>query len=90
MYIYILYGYDEWGPTNLKVTTDRERIIDLVESYNSDGWFERCESDPIEPVKKLLTKTDGELASAGAGDDIGTHRLMHGWGGLCLHVVEES
>lgn len=82
-YIYLLWFHGEDGPEDLKATHNRDNLIQLVESYNSDGWFERINTDPIKVLITLLELTDQELSE---GD--GVRPLTKGWGGLHLQTVK--
>jgi hypothetical protein len=78
--LYLIYYYDEDGPSKMTATLDKSKVIYLINSYNDDGWFERIdELDLIERVS-LWLETNGNI--------IGEFQMMRGWGGLTLQIVE--
>ena len=85
MYIYLFWSHGEYGPENLKATTNRSRVLTTCKSCDTDGWFQRCNLDPSNALLPLLDKTDEDLSQ---GD--GIHSLMGGWGGLHFQVVKEA
>lgn len=78
--LYLIYYYDEDGPSKMTATLDKSKVIDLIKSYDNSGWFEQIdESDLIERTSIWL-ETNGNI--------IGEFQMMRGWGGLTLQIVE--
>ena len=79
MYIYLLYYHNEDGPCELKATVCREKVVEILKSY--EGVFDDI---PYDRLNELLAKTDEELAAYEH-----SHWLhSDGWGGLGFHVVK--
>jgi hypothetical protein len=76
MLVYILSDYDEYGAENVKATLDPARLPALIDAWNWAPEFK-------EPAKEKLAELLGRLAPSPDG-----HNLLHGWGGVMLHVVE--
>ena len=82
MKLYLMWCHGEDGPEELRATTNRSMITDLL-MIDSDGWsrgsFELAKSR----LDDLMQKTDAELS-----EQDGIHPLMRGWGGLHLQVTD--
>ena len=79
MKVYLLWSHLEDGPEDLKATLDPGKVVELAQTCDKDGWFERVGHEDLpERLQELLL----------TNPPVGTYHLMHGWGGLHLQVVE--
>ena len=79
--IYFLYDYEDYGPKNGFITTDKSKVVELCKEIQArtGDWFDKADGDVYAALAAALEK-----------DEPGTYRLMQGWGGLTLAIFIEG
>ena len=81
MKVYMLYCYGEDGPQDVRVTTDKESVLKILESLLPD--YERFEGYADRARKTLAELLDADKSNPESGMP-----LDSGWGGLKLQIVD--
>ncbi|HVI55469.1 MAG TPA: hypothetical protein VM621_10500 [Luteibacter sp.] len=82
--IYILSNYDEYGAEDVKATTNRDAVMDMLRSYVGEkvpGYSH--------PYPEFNYGEPEALLALLASEDPGKYNLSEGWGGFQLHIVDE-
>lgn len=90
--VYILNTYDDYGPEDIRATTDTEamlRIFDVcaaadLRTAQEAKWLPRY----IDETTMALNRARKKMVDLLAKREVGSNNLMPGWGSYQLHIVE--
>ena len=90
-YVYIFSNHEEDGADEVQATIDRDRVAEIFAARleRFPGYDDYSKQEAKTELNELLKLPDAELAKPHDGEQGSSgHRLMSGWGGEQLHVVE--
>ncbi len=90
--VYILNTYDEYGPEEIRTTTDPKKMISILDTLleaERVGLEEKTWKEGYyEERQQYLNDCRTNLVKFIAKSMIGTEDLSRGWGGYQIHAAE--